>query len=233
MATIVHDRASVITSGMKNIREVQRVRQAVLKAMYDLTREKRKPNEIPMPTRNELAERVGIGIDETAYALEYLTAKHLATVEELGDDDSPNYRITPLGSDVVESMPEVMEVSPQDEHQPLIMDLELIRALLIYIANNAREHQYIPQPDVAEYSSELVSYHLSMMREAGLIKGQKMLSGKWGIGPLTFEGQQFLAAAKDDKAWRKFLGKFGDMVGTVALGTVKDLLLAWARGAIG
>lgn len=92
-------------------------------------------------------------------------------------------------SDQIESTPSVVEVPPQDEHQPLVRDMELIRALLLYIAQNAREHQSIPQPNVEGRSAELVSYHLAIMHEAGLVKGARNMDRRWGLGPLTWEGK--------------------------------------------
>ena len=100
---------------MNNTEENKNVRQAVLKAMFDLTNENRSPPEVHMPTRDELAGRAGIGRDEAAYALEYLTAKGLVKPEKLGEDGSPNYSITTHGINTIESTLEVVETSPREE----------------------------------------------------------------------------------------------------------------------
>lgn len=88
---------------MNNTEENKKVRQAVLKAVFDLTNENQNPTETHMPTRNQLAERAEVGKDEAAYALEYFTAKGLVKPEKLGEDGSPSYSITQAGNNTVES----------------------------------------------------------------------------------------------------------------------------------
>jgi DNA-binding transcriptional ArsR family regulator len=143
------------------------IRHQVLKALYDHTEENKRPGVLPTPSRGEMSRLTGIEEDEVAEALSFLTRRGLAQDEEFGGD-GPTYSITEQGIDAVETTAEEpAEVAARPEHQPLIRDMDLVRALLLYVANTAREGRPAPQPSAEGYSDEVVAYHLSIMREAG------------------------------------------------------------------
>lgn len=205
----------------------------VLKALYDLTEENKRPGVVPTPSRGEMSRLTGIEEDEVAEALSFLTRRGLARDEEFGGD-GPTYSITTRGAEEIGTTAvEPDEIAAQPEHQPLIRDLDLVRELLLYIASTARQGWPAPQPTFEGYSDEVVAYHLSIMREAGLIRGKTSLSGRWSLSPLTWEGQEFMSAAKDDSVWNTVKKSAGGLFSSVTFAVVKDLLVMEARRRLG
>lgn len=208
-------------------------RSRVLKALYDLTEENKRPGVVSTPSQGEMSRLTGIEEDEVAEALIFLTRRGLARDEEFGGD-GPTYSITERGAEEVEATAaESEENAAHPEHQPLIWDMDLVRALLLYIANTALEGRPAPQPSAEGYSDEVVAYHLSIMREAGLIRGKTSLSGKWSLSPLTWEGQEFMSAARDDSVWNAVKKNAGGLFSSVTLAVVKDLLVMEGRRRLG
>lgn len=220
---------------MSNLNERGNTPYLVLKALYDLTEESKRLGVMPMPSRGEMSRRTRIEEDEVAEALSFLTQRGLARDEEFGPD-GPTYSITEQGVDEIDGMAaELSEDDPgaREERQPLIRDMELVRALLLYIANTAGVGHPAPQPSAEGYSDEVVAYHLSIMQEAGLIRGSRSLSGKWSLSPLTWEGQEFMNAAKDDSVWNSVKKNAGGLFNTVTIAVAKDLLIMETRRRLG
>lgn len=198
---------------------------AVLEAMYDITEQNKRPGALWLPSRGEISRRTGIEQDEVSEALSFLTNKGFAQDETFGDD-GPTYSITQLGREEVEGWTlESENVEPHAEHQPLIRDMDLVRTLLLYIAHTGGSQRSVSQPHLEEYSDELVTYHLTIMQEAGLIKGRKNVGLKWGLMSLTWEGQDFLSAAQNNTVWESVKKNAGSLFSGLTIAVTKELLV--------
>ncbi len=86
-------------------------------------------------------------------------------------------------------------------------DMDLVRQILLKI-----ESEYRTRPlnniTVNGYDKETIAYHCRIMNEAGLVSGYKAshsfegLSG-FSVGPLTWEGCDYLDKIRDDSVWGK------------------------------
>lgn len=120
-----------------------------------------------------------------------------------------------------------------NERQPLIRDMDLVRGLLVYIADNGGDNRPVSTPEHHNYSSELISYHLDIMHQYGLFNGTELDNGGWLLRTLTWEGQDFLQAARDHTIWNKAKERAGQHFGALSFEVVKQLLVQVSRQAVG
>ena len=110
-------------------------------------------------------------------------------------------------------------------------DMDTIRSLLLKLEGlnqNAYRTLLInggkPELAIEGASSEKLDYHLSLMREKGLIEPFEggTMDGSIYFRRLTWEGHDFLDAIRDDEIWRKT--KLGaEQAGGWTFDLVKDL----------
>lgn len=82
-------------------------------------------------------------------------------------------------------------------------DMELVRAILIRVSK-AEDSWDVEAFD--EYSEEAVSYHVQIMREAGLLSGvdaSTFAQQSFVNIRLTWAGNDFLDAALESKRWKQ------------------------------
>ena len=86
-------------------------------------------------------------------------------------------------------------------------NMDLVRKMLLEVERS--DSGYAPQPlKIRGYSDGLVGYHALIMWEAGLVEGVNAASASGGgpgalITRLTWQGHEFLDAARDDARWKK------------------------------
>lgn len=115
-------------------------------------------------------------------------------------------------------------------------DMDLVRRILLAIeADETDGHQGIDLK-VDDAPRETVAFHLILMAEAGLIRGYET-SDKAGRGftatRMTWEGYEFLDAARSETAWTSAKAKVAGKAGGLAFEVLKALLIDQARRAIG
>ncbi len=100
-------------------------------------------------------------------------------------------------------------------------DPDLIRDLLDYIEKNHDGVNSITSNEIKfkDYDEIQIAYHLSLLRDAGLIlgKGTSAFKGPplWIISRLTNDGHDFIEAARNDTAWKKTKDKMAEAGGFV------------------
>jgi hypothetical protein len=86
-------------------------------------------------------------------------------------------------------------------------DFDLIRRLMKDIENMPAGKRYTDISYLTEYDPDTVYAHIALLLEAGLIEGKtvNLMRGIGGvmIDGLTWDGHDFLDAAKDDTIWSK------------------------------
>lgn len=119
-------------------------------------------------------------------------------------------------------------------------DLDLVRAIMVVIENHEEErmdqvevsrdlHEQFPNLSVV--GNSLVA-HVRMMEEAGLVEAKiiaAMDASTFLNLRLTWEGQEFLANARDEKVWGIVKEKYGE----VSFAIIKVALVETAKNIFG
>lgn len=109
-------------------------------------------------------------------------------------------------------------------------DMDLIRAILLWIEARPEGHNVNWKLEIEGYTAEQIGYHCYLLAQAGLIEavnggGLSSKSPSYIPIKLTWDGHEFLDAAKDDGLWKQakeqVLGPAG--------GAAFSLLLAWLK----
>lgn len=104
--------------------------------------------------------------------------------------------------------------------------MDLCREILLEI------EEYEGAPGMLELSSErgsreYISYHVKLLHEAGLIEAvdaSSMNAFKWYPVSLTWQGHEFLDAARDETRWKKAKSKVVAATGGLAFEFLKQSL---------
>lgn len=116
-------------------------------------------------------------------------------------------------------------------------DMDLVRDLLlrleaIELPVGASTHITGKEPGLAVdgYSSEQIEYHLILLRDAGLVRtaGSQPAVGI-GFTGLTWEGHDFLDAARNETVWQSTKKTILEKGGGMALEVVKAVLVETAK----
>jgi len=117
-------------------------------------------------------------------------------------------------------------------------DMDLIRALLLHFeAKGNQEHELNTAID--GYDSNVIGYHLNLMYDAGLITAEPFTSSTssrvYKVVPfgLTWQGHEFLDAARDNKVWETTRKKIISAVAEVPFSLLRDLLLLTLKQQLG
>lgn len=86
-------------------------------------------------------------------------------------------------------------------------DMDLVRLILIEIEEKYKSTT-IYNLSIVGVDVETMAYHCKILSEAGLIAGYKPHYANdriysFGVGPLTWEGNDFLEKIRDNSQWRK------------------------------
>ncbi len=109
-------------------------------------------------------------------------------------------------------------------------DMELCRKILFQI-----EEEYISTAlldiEIDGYSMEEVAYHCNILCDAGLLKNYSPLYANsaianFAIGPLTWEGHEFLDKIREDTVWNRTKSVITSKGLPMILDVVKDISTA-------
>ena len=86
-------------------------------------------------------------------------------------------------------------------------DMDLVRLILLEIEDKYRSTA-IYDLAIDGYDTEMVAYHCKILYEAGLISDYKAQYADneiyvFGVGSLTWNGNDFLEKIRDDSQWKK------------------------------
>lgn len=116
-------------------------------------------------------------------------------------------------------------------------DMDLVRRILLAV--EACDNPWGPQDrlKIEGYSDQMVSYHVKILSEAGLI-GAQDVSGmgadgfRWFPGTLTWDGHEFLDAARDDTRWNRAKKLVQDKAGSLMFEALKFALTQGIKGQL-
>lgn len=82
-------------------------------------------------------------------------------------------------------------------------DWELIRQILLELEGK-RDSSWLSPGSIEGYSTEEVSYHFEILKEAGFIKADYKGGLYWAV-ELTWQGHELLEKIRDRKLWNRIV----------------------------
>ena len=118
-------------------------------------------------------------------------------------------------------------------------NMDLVREILLQIEST--EPGKTIELDIPDTGEEEIGQHVELMIGHGLIEGKAIPSGTgtahrildYWINSMTWEGHDFLDAARNDTIWEKAKKKCLEATGGLAFDTLKACLVEFGREAIG
>lgn len=119
-------------------------------------------------------------------------------------------------------------------------DMDLVRAILLKV-EDAEEPLDLDELCEDEAPSK-VAYHAALMIERGLLDGDVKRQWDWGVAcgevrGLTWDGQDYLDAVRDERVWSKTRKAIRESVGSCTFDTIKavcsSVAVKVALGAVG
>ena len=106
-------------------------------------------------------------------------------------------------------------------------DMDLVRLILLEIEERYRSTA-IYNLTIDGYDTETVAYHCKILDEAGLISDYKAKYADneiyvFGVGPLTWDGNDFLEKIRDDSRWKKVKDTISQKGLPLAIDTIKSI----------
>lgn len=115
-------------------------------------------------------------------------------------------------------------------------DMDLVRKILLALEEH--EHGFAPQNFLVDgYSEEQVGYHIHIMNQAGLIHAVDITSlndkSPQAIpSKLTWEGYEFLEAAREPTRWQAALTKAKEKGAALTFDILKAILVELSLRAV-
>ena len=113
-------------------------------------------------------------------------------------------------------------------------EMELIRQILLEIEKRPYDQGLIDL-EIPGYTSSQVSYHVLLLKDAGLIEAidfSTFAGPDWRPSRLTWQGHEFLDASRDEGRWQKALDIMKDKAGVIAFDVLKELLIQLMRNSV-
>lgn len=114
-------------------------------------------------------------------------------------------------------------------------DMDLSREILLKI-------EAWPEPvgwadlEIPDRTAEEVSYHVMLLAQAGLIEAENVStlgSFEWKGKRLTWEGHEFVDAARNETVWKKTKAKVMERGGGLTFELIKSLLMSLMKQHVG
>ena len=106
-------------------------------------------------------------------------------------------------------------------------DMDLVRSIMLKVADSDEPISICDFVD-AEHDKQLVGYHISIMRDAGLVKASIMPADddpyySCRVSSLTWEGNDFLDVVRNETVWEKTKSAISKTVGSATFEMVKSM----------
>lgn len=113
-------------------------------------------------------------------------------------------------------------------------DMDLIRLILIAIEDHPDPMSWV-NIDIPDHADLEISYHIMLLSQAGYIDANDLSSADgmcWKAKCLTWEGQEFVAMAKEATLWNKAKETVKSTTGTLTIEGLKIVLSSLIRAAL-
>lgn len=114
-------------------------------------------------------------------------------------------------------------------------DMELIRKILFETEKLSVEESGGTTLEIEGYDQQIVSYHIMLLDEAGLIKGIDFSGGSnisWFVDRLTWDGYEFLEASRNEQIWKRTITTITNKGGGLVFEVLKQVLINTIKEAI-
>jgi DNA-binding transcriptional ArsR family regulator len=113
-------------------------------------------------------------------------------------------------------------------------DMELVRQVLLQTEQSTSVDDVIDL-NIEGYSPQEISYHVKILFEAGLLDARDCGDRRelWKPRSLTWDGHEFLDAARNETVWKKTTEIVKDKGGSVPFEVLKDLLIKGVATLLG
>ena len=122
----------------------------------------------------------------------------------------------------------------QSQGESMKRDMDLVRKILFEIESRP-DTGVCFEVQVSGVPQAAVFYHVRLMAEAGLIEAMNLTTDdlRWEAVRLTWQGHEFLDAARDDTVWNKGMELAKKTSGSLAFEGLKAVLIKLASLQIG
>lgn len=113
-------------------------------------------------------------------------------------------------------------------------DMDLARSILIALEDAPFDGGPL-RFEMKGCAPDVFSYHVMLLHQAGLIYAFDFSpdeSTDWRPAYLTWEGHEFLEAAKDDTRWNRAKNQFKEKGMPMVFEVLKSLLVSYAKQAV-
>src|SRR5262249_19298971 len=121
-----------------------------------------------------------------------------------------------------------------EEVSTMKRDMEFIRKLMLWV--EAKTTPYADEtPTFDGYSQEEVAYHSGLLIEAGLAEGinaSTQHEREFFLSRLTWEGHEFLDAARNETVWKKAMATVKEKGLSLGFDVLKGLLQGILRSSL-
>ncbi len=114
-------------------------------------------------------------------------------------------------------------------------DMDLIRKLLLYLESKPDDH-LDENVEIEGYESVVINHQLVLLAKAGFINFEATRSSsnpdrliRVYPSTLTWEGHEFLDAARDQTVWDRVKDELGERITGVSFEVMKALLIEYIR----
>ena len=124
----------------------------------------------------------------------------------------------------------------KEEDHEMKRNMDLVRLILLEI-ENIYQSTAIYNLTIDGYDAEMIAYHCKIIHEAGLISEYKAqyadnkLYG-FGVGSLTWDGNDFLDKIRDDSQWKKIKDAITEKGLPMVIETIKLVANAFISTAV-
>ena len=119
------------------------------------------------------------------------------------------------------------------------LDPDLARAILLQVEATPA-NRTSRDPEIEGYSEDEIFEHVELLNEAGYLEAKIVRSGSGDariytvfVTRLTWDGHEFLNAARNDTLWRRAKDKVTTSGGAMSLSILKAVLTDLAKRAVG
>ena len=113
-------------------------------------------------------------------------------------------------------------------------DMDLVREILLALEDAPFNGGPLKMKN-PNHPADEISYHVMLLHQAGLIHAFDFSGDEftdWRPAYLTWQGHEFLEAAKDDTRWNRAKSQFKDKGVPLVFDVLKSLLVSYAKQAV-
>ena len=113
-------------------------------------------------------------------------------------------------------------------------DMDLIREILLCIEAHASPDKWL-EISIEGRSEEEISYHVKLLTQAGLVEARDVSTigeFSWKPTSLTWEGHEFIEAARDEAMWERAKRLMIDRGGGLSFEVLKAVLIDLVKTSV-